>query len=81
MPELNTRLNGYEVDALYADQKLVIELDSWTYHQGRQAFNDDHARDAAHRAQGYYTIRYTGEQLTDAEAVNLRRRLSRSVAC
>ena len=77
MPQLNTMLNGYLVDALYADQKLVIELDSWTYHQGRDAFQRDHARDSAHRAQGHDTIRYTGEQLTDAEAAGLRRRLSR----
>lgn len=77
VPQLNVVLNGYLVDALYADQKLVIELDSWTYHQGRDAFNSDHRRDAAHRAHGHDTIRYTGEQLTDPEAANLRRRLSR----
>jgi hypothetical protein len=77
MPRINATLNGHEVDVLYEDQKLIIELDDWRYHQGRQAFNHDHARDAAHRAIGYDTIRYTGEQLTDAEAVNLRRRLDR----
>jgi very-short-patch-repair endonuclease len=81
MPQINATVNGKEVDVLYEDQKLIIELDDWRYHQGRQAFNNDHARDAAHRAIGYDTIRYTGEQLTDDEAVNLRQRLTRSRAC
>jgi very-short-patch-repair endonuclease len=77
VPRINVTLNGMEVDVLYEDQKLIIELDSWTYHQGRHAFNIDHARDAAQRSHGFDTIRYTGEQLTDVEAANLRRRLSR----
>jgi very-short-patch-repair endonuclease len=81
MPRINTTLNGKEVDALYAEERLIIELDSWTYHGDRHAFNNDHRRDSDHRTLGYDTIRYTGELLTDEEAVNLRRRLSRSSAC
>jgi very-short-patch-repair endonuclease len=77
MPQVNAMLNGYEVDALCAEQRLVIELGSWTYHSGGQAFDRDRERGAAHRAADHGTIRYTGEQLTDAEAANLRRRLSR----
>jgi very-short-patch-repair endonuclease len=77
MPRINATLNGKEVDVFYEEQHLIIELDDWHYHQDRQAFNSDHARDAAHRAIGFETIRLTGELLTDAEAVNLKRRLSR----
>lgn len=71
------KLNGVEVDALYAEQRLVIELDDWRYHGDRRAFNNDHRRDAIHRDHDFETIRFTGELLTDAEADNLRRRLSR----
>jgi hypothetical protein len=81
MPLINTKLNGREVDALYEAEKLIIELDGWPYHSGREAFHSDHQRDSDHRTLGFDTIRYTGEQLTDAEAVNLRRRLSRAEAC
>ncbi len=81
MPRLNVTVNGKEVDALYADQHLIIELDSWTYHGNQAAFDSDHARDSTHRVAGYDTIRYAGEQLTDAEAASLRARLSRSSAC
>jgi very-short-patch-repair endonuclease len=81
MPRINTKVNGKEVDALYEAEKLIIELDGWPYHSGREAFHSDHQRDSDHRTLGFDTVRYTGEQLTDAEAVNLRRRLSRAEAC
>jgi very-short-patch-repair endonuclease len=82
MPRLNVMLNGHEVDALYEDQKLIVELDSWSYHGNPLAFDSDHRRDADHRALGYETIRYTGEQLTDDEPAILRSKLlSRSGAC
>lgn len=78
MPQLNITLpNGKEVDALYEKEKLIVELDGWPYHGGHQAFRSDHHRDSDHRTLGFDTVRYTGEQLTDAEAANLRRRLSR----
>ena len=77
MPRINTKLNGKEVDALYETQHLIVELDHWRYHSGRDAFDSDHQRDSDHRTLGYDTVRYTGEQLTDVEAANLRRRLSR----
>lgn len=78
MPRMDVKLHGHEVDALYPDHKLIIELDGWPYHSGRDAFHRDHRRDADHRAHGHDTIRYTGEQLTDDEAEALRSRLSRS---
>jgi very-short-patch-repair endonuclease len=78
MPRINTKLaNGKEVDALYEKEKLIIELDGWPYHSGHKSFVSDHRRDSDHRTLGFDTVRYTDEQLTDAEAANLRRRLSR----
>lgn len=81
MPRINAKLNGKEVDALYEAEKLIIELDHWRYHGNRRAFDGDHQRDSDHRTLGFDTVRYTGEQLTDDEAANLRRRLSRASAC
>ena len=31
-------VHGYEVDALFAAQRLVVELDGWEFHRGRVAF-------------------------------------------
>jgi very-short-patch-repair endonuclease len=78
MPRINTKLkSGKQVDALCEQEKLIVELDGWPYHSGRKAFRSDHQRDSDHRTLGFDTVRYTDEQLTDAEAANLRRRLSR----
>jgi very-short-patch-repair endonuclease len=78
MPRMNTKLaSGKEVDALYEKEGLIVELDGWPYHSGRQAFRSDHQRDSDHRTLGFDTVRYTDEQFTDVEAANLRRRLSR----
>jgi very-short-patch-repair endonuclease len=82
MPRINTKLaSGKEVDAVYEVERLIIELDGWPYHSGHKSFASDHQRDSDHRTLGFDTVRYTGEQLTDVEAANLRRRLSRSSAC
>ena len=45
-PRVNQRIAGREVDFLFAEQRLVVETDSWRYHRTRRAFEDDRARDA-----------------------------------
>ena len=58
-----------------------METDSWDYHRGSVAFEDDHARDLALRAHGITTRRYTGDQLeaaSDAVAADLREALGLS---
>ena len=56
-------VHGYEVDALFAEQRLVIELDGWEFHTGRVAFGDDRDRDADLLDFGYETVRITWERL------------------
>ena len=63
MPITNTLLHGYQVDALWPEHRLVVEVDSWGFHGGREAFGTDRARDAAHVAAGYRVIRFTADQL------------------
>ncbi len=66
MPEINAILphNGREVDALYADQKLIVELDSWRFHSSRASFERDRAKDADALEHGYRTLRATADRLT-----------------
>jgi hypothetical protein len=52
MPSFNTTALGYEVDALWPEQRLAAELDSWEFHRHRAAFERDRARDAALQAAG-----------------------------
>ena len=63
-PLTNTRLHGREVDALWPDHRLIVEIDSYTHHSSRTAFEADRHRDATHTAYGYRTLRITWRQLT-----------------
>jgi very-short-patch-repair endonuclease len=64
-PEVNVKLGNWEVDFLWRSRRLVVEVDSWTYHRGSVAFQDDHARDLDLRQQGYRVLRYTERQLEE----------------
>jgi len=46
IPRTNTRLHGYEVDLLWPDQRLVVEVDGYAFHSHRAAFERDRRRDA-----------------------------------
>lgn len=77
-PLVNHRVHGYRVDFFFPDQRLAVETDSWDYHRGSVAFEDDHGRDLALRAHDITTRRYTADQLEaapDAVARDLREAL------
>jgi very-short-patch-repair endonuclease len=67
LPRVNQHLDGREVDFLFAEQRLIVEIDSWRYHKTRRAFEADRARDAAHLAKGYRTVRFTDRRLQSDE--------------
>ncbi len=69
-PEPNQRIGRYTVDFLWRPQRLVVEVDAWSTHRGRQAFEDDHGRDVFLEARGYRVLRFTDRQLRrDPKAV------------
>jgi very-short-patch-repair endonuclease len=75
-PLVNHRLHGYRVDFFFAEYRLAVETDSWEYHQGSVAMEDDHARDLELRSYGIETRRYTGDQIEgtpEAVVADLRR--------
>jgi hypothetical protein len=77
-PLVNRRVHGHRVDFFFVDHRLAVETDSWEYHRGSVAIEDDHARDLELRAQGIETRRYTGDQLEtapEAVAADLREAL------
>lgn len=79
-PVINSKTNGYEVDAFFPDHHLIVELDSWNYHQDRYAFEGDRDRDADNLAEGHATVRITWERLTETparEAGRLKRIMTR----
>jgi very-short-patch-repair endonuclease len=64
VPKFNARLRGFEVDAFWPDQRLVVEVDGWDVHRKRSSFESDRARDRTLTAAGYRVIRVTWWQLT-----------------
>lgn len=80
-PLVNRRVHGHRVDFWWPEQRVAVETDSWEYHRGSVAFEDDHERDLELRAHRIVTRRYTGDQLEatpDAVAADLRAALGRS---
>jgi len=79
-PLTNVRVAGHTVDALFPEQRLIVELDGWEFHSDREAFETDRERDADTLAAGYRTLRVTWDRLHDngrgdAEAARLKRML------
>jgi hypothetical protein len=77
-PLVNRRVHGHRIDFFWPERRLAVETDSWDYHRGSVAFEDDHERDLELRAHGITTRRYTGDQLEaapDAVLADLREAL------
>ncbi len=80
-PEVNVRFGQYLVEFLWTAQRVAVESDSWEYHRGSVAFEEDHERNLALAGRGLTVRRYTGDQLeaaSDAVAADLRRALGLS---
>jgi very-short-patch-repair endonuclease len=67
-PLVNVRIGRWTVDFLWPEHRLVVEADSWRYHGGGVAFEDDHARDLDLRRRGYVVHRFSERQILDEEA-------------
>jgi hypothetical protein len=74
-PQLGATVGRHTVDALFPDEKVIVELDGWRYHNTRVDFETDRDRDANTTALGYVTVRITKrriERTPDREADRLR---------
>lgn len=63
-PATNAHVEGYEVDAVWRSRRVAVELDGWTDHRTRRAFETDRERDAVLMAAGWRVLRVTHRQLT-----------------
>jgi very-short-patch-repair endonuclease len=73
-PEVNQRIEGYEVDMLWRSHRLIAELDGRRFHDHPDGFEGDRDRDANLLAAGYRVIRITWRRLAsdpDREAQRL----------
>jgi len=72
-PQVNVRLGPYEVDFYWPDRHLAVEIDGFTFHASRTAFERDRERDANLATRGIRVLRFTWRQLTDTRDVVLVR--------
>lgn len=63
VPAVNVLVEGHLVDFLWADQKVIVETDSWSHHGDPLAFEKDHQRDVELTAAGYDVHRATAKML------------------
>jgi very-short-patch-repair endonuclease len=69
-PQTNARVEGYEVDCVWPDRTLIVELDSYTFHGTRQAFENDRQRDRHLTAAGWIVARVTSRDLDEPDRLD-----------
>jgi hypothetical protein len=80
VPVIGAIVCGFTVDALFVDEKLIVELDSVQFHKDPIAFETDRERDAETLAAGFATLRITWERIELApgrEGMRLHKILAR----
>jgi very-short-patch-repair endonuclease len=64
-PTTNAQLHGYEVDFLWRDHNLVVEVDGYAFHSSRSSFERDRRRDRDLQSHSYRVIRFTWREITE----------------
>ncbi|HET6831398.1 MAG TPA: DUF559 domain-containing protein [Solirubrobacterales bacterium] len=67
-PVVNGLVEGFEVDFHWPELRLVVELDSWRFHGGRERMNADRERDQRLTMAGWLVVRFTRDQLAAVPA-------------
>jgi very-short-patch-repair endonuclease len=75
-PRTNQWIEGFEIDCVWREQRLAVELDSRAFHATSSAFEGDRERDRILQAAGWRSIRVTSRQL-DRSRDELERDLRR----
>jgi very-short-patch-repair endonuclease len=64
-PEVNVKIDRFEVDFSWRDERLVVEVDGWNAHRSRSAFEADRARDARLTVLGFRVVRFTWRKINE----------------
>jgi very-short-patch-repair endonuclease/predicted transcriptional regulator of viral defense system len=62
-PEVNAVIDGMEVDFVWRDRRLIVEVDGYAYHRSPAAFEKDRERDVRLAMKGWTTRRFTWRQV------------------
>jgi len=64
IPVFNAMVEGYEVDTLWREQRVILEFDSYAFHATRAAFERDRRKSAVLDRASYVVLRSTWNELT-----------------
>jgi very-short-patch-repair endonuclease len=64
-PETNTRIEGIEVDFVWRDRRLIVEVDGYAHHRSPEAFERDRERDVILEVKGWRVLRFTWRQTNE----------------
>jgi predicted transcriptional regulator of viral defense system len=67
-PEVNARIEGIEVDFVWRDRRLIVEVDGYAYHRSPTAFEADRERGVRLIVAGWRLLRFTWTQITRRSA-------------
>jgi very-short-patch-repair endonuclease len=72
-PETNVAFHAYELDFLWREEGLAVEIDGYAFHSDRDSFESDRRRDAELARRGIQVLRVTWLQITaEPEATLVR---------
>lgn len=78
-PRANVPLLGYVADFLWAEHRLVVEVDGYLFHSDKASFERDRRRDQVFAAAGHTVIRVTWTQLLN-EPLAVAARIAQALA-
>jgi very-short-patch-repair endonuclease len=68
-PQINVRVGPHLVDFLWPERRVVVETDSYLYHRGRVAFQDDRGRALDLKRRGFDVLRLAEQQVNEEPEV------------
>lgn len=63
-PQVNHYENGTEVDFRWPEQRLLVEVDGWSFHRSRRALAGDRARDRRALRAGWRVARFPAHEVS-----------------
>jgi very-short-patch-repair endonuclease len=72
-PKSNVRVGRYEVDLLFEEAKVIVEVDSWAHHKGFDSFRRDRRKWDDLQGMGYRVVPITAYELRHAPQAAIAR--------
>jgi Protein of unknown function (DUF559)/Transcriptional regulator, AbiEi antitoxin len=63
-PQTNTLVEGIEVDFVWRDRRVIVEVDGYAHHRSPSAFERDRERDVTLTTKGWRVLRFTWTQVS-----------------